>query len=86
MTLDTGTVFRNPGLGPIPSNQAIAEALAAGKTLMEFNGDSKAMTAIMRVWRRILLELELLHGNYFRDWFNGEICHRLDSVGIHLNY
>jgi MinD superfamily P-loop ATPase len=70
----------------IPLDPAFAEAKVANQSIAEHSVDSNGMAAVQRAWSRILLELELLHGNNFRDWFNGEICHRLDSVGIHLNY
>ncbi|MEW6665830.1 MAG: (4Fe-4S)-binding protein [Thermodesulfobacteriota bacterium] len=73
-------------VGRIPFDPVFAEATAAGKRIAGFDGDSKGMKAVLRAWRRVVLELQLLHGNYLRDWFNGEICHRLDSVGIRLNY
>lgn len=73
-------------IGRIPFDPAFAKAMVAGKAITECYGDSKGVMAVLRVWRRVVLELELLQGNNFRDWFNGKICHRLDSVGIHLNY
>jgi MinD superfamily P-loop ATPase len=72
--------------GRIPFDPAFAEAAAAGKTILEYDRDSKGCSGAMDVCRRVILELEFLYGNPIHDWFTTGLRSRLGSVGFDLTW
>jgi MinD superfamily P-loop ATPase len=73
----------NP-VGRIPVDAAFTRARVAGKTIVEYDRDSKGCMAVMDVWKRVVIQLEFLYGNPLQAWLSGKMCSRLGSVGINL--
>jgi MinD superfamily P-loop ATPase len=52
-------------IGRIPFDPVFTHAMVAGKTVLEFDGYSEGTRAVIDVWKRIVLELELSYGEWF---------------------
>ena len=57
-------------IGRIPFDPLFTHAMVAGKTVIEFDGHGDGTRAVIEVWKRIVLELELSYGEWFESFPN----------------
>lgn len=58
-------------IGRIPFDPVFTHAMVAGKTVIEFDGHCEGTRAVIEVWKRIVLELELSYGEWFESLPSG---------------